>query len=149
MGTDWQEQVRWVIVWNKSKTHMTTVIAEIGINHNGDMNICKKLIDAAVEAGCDAVKFQKRDLNLVYTQEYLESSRESPWGKTQREQKQGLEFDKDDYLEIDKYCKLKGIEWFASAWDLNSQKFLKQFDCKYNKVASALIVYEDLIRDIA
>ena len=125
------------------------IVAEIGINHNGDMSICKKLIDVAVESGCDAVKFQKRDLSKVYTQDFLDSSRESPWGTTQREQKAGLEFSIDEYQEIDRYCKEKGIEWFASAWDLNSQKFLQQFDCKYNKVASAMIVYEDLLKMIA
>ena len=125
------------------------IVAEIGINHNGDMSICKELIDMASESGCNAVKFQKRDINKVYTQEFLDSPRESPWGVTQREQKSGLEFGIDEYKEIDQYCKEKGIEWFASAWDLNSQNFLQQFDCKYNKVASAMIVYEDLLRMIA
>jgi N-acetylneuraminate synthase len=125
------------------------IIAEIGINHNGDMSICKELIDVAAESGCDAVKFQKRDLNKVYTQEFLDSPRESPWGVTQREQKAGLEFDTDEYRVIDQYCKEKGLEWFASAWDLNSQEFLQQFDCKYNKVASAMIVYEDLLKMVA
>ena len=125
------------------------IIAEIGINHNGDMSICKELIDVAVDSGCDAVKFQKRDINQVYTQDFLDSYRESPWGTTQREQKIGLEFDKDQYLEIDQYCKEKGVEWFASAWDLNSQSFLRRFDCKYNKVASAMVVYDDLLKIIA
>jgi len=125
------------------------IVAEIGINHNGDMSICKELIDVAVESGCDAVKFQKRDISQVYTQDFLDSTRESPWGATQREQKAGLEFGINEYQEIDQYCKKKGIEWFASAWDLNSQKFLQQFDCKYNKVASAMIVYEDLLKMIA
>ena len=125
------------------------VVAEIGINHNGDMLICKQLIDIALDAGCDAVKFQKRDLDSVYTQEFLNSKRESPWGVTQREQKQGLEFTLDDYKEIDRYCRTRGIDWFASAWDLKSQEFLKQFNCKFNKVASAMIVYEDLLRIIA
>ena len=125
------------------------IIAEIGINHNGDMSICKKLIDVAVDAGCDAVKFQKRDIDQVYTQEFLDSPRESPWGKTQRDQKKGLEFGKEQYEEIDEYCKKKNIEWFASAWDLNSQEFLRQFNCNYNKVASAMIVYEDLLKKIA
>ena len=125
------------------------IIAEIGINHNGDMSICKELIDVAVDSGCDAVKFQKRDIDQVYTQDFLDSYRESPWGTTQREQKIGLEFDKDQYLEIDQYCKEKGVEWFASAWDLNSQSFLRQFDCKYNKVASAMAVYDDLLKIIA
>jgi N-acetylneuraminate synthase len=125
------------------------IVAEIGINHNGDMSICKKLIDEASQSGCDAVKFQKRDLDKVYTQDFLDSPRVSQWGTTQREQKAGLEFDKNEYQEIDQYCKEKGIEWFASAWDLNSQEFLQQFDCKYNKVASAMIVYEDLLKMIA
>ena len=125
------------------------IVAEIGINHNGDMSICKELIDVAVESGCDAVKFQKRDISQVYTQDFLDSPRESPWGTLQREQKKGLEFGFDEYGEINQYCKEKGIEWFASAWDLNSQKFLQQFNCKYNKVASAMIVYEDLLNMIA
>jgi N-acetylneuraminate synthase len=125
------------------------IVAEIGINHNGDMSICKELIDVAVDSGCDAVKFQKRDLDKVYTQEFLDSPRESQWGTTQREQKSGLEFSKEQYDEIDQYCKEKNIEWFASAWDLNSQKFLQQFDCKYNKIASAMIVYEDLLKMVA
>ena len=125
------------------------ITAEIGINHNGDMSICKQLIDVAVDAGCDAVKFQKRDIDQVYTEEFLASHRDSPWGTTQREQKEGLEFDLKQYEEIDQYCKNKKIEWFASAWDLKSQDFLKNFNCKYNKVASAMIVYEDLLNKIA
>tara|TARA_B100001013_G_scaffold74101_1_gene39434 strand:- start:601 stop:1443 length:843 start_codon:yes stop_codon:yes gene_type:complete len=125
------------------------ICAEIGINHNGDMSICKQLIDAACDSGCDAVKFQKRDLDQVYTQEFLDSPRESPWGTTQREQKAGLEFGLPEYQEIDQYCKDNNIDWYASAWDLNSQEFLRQFDCTYNKVASAMIVYDDLLRMIA
>ena len=125
------------------------IVAEIGINHNGSMSICKELIDVAVDSGCDAVKFQKRDLNEVYTQEFLDSHRESPWGVTQREQKMGLEFDADEYQEIESYCKNKNIEWFASAWDVNSQKFLRQFNSKYNKVASAMIVHTELLKEIA
>jgi N-acetylneuraminate synthase len=125
------------------------IIAEIGINHNGDMSICKELIDVAASSGCDAVKLQKRDLDKVYTQELLDSPRESPWGTTQRDQKRGLEFGKEEYQEIDNYCKSKNIEWFASAWDTNSQDFLRQFDCKYNKVASAMVVDEDLLKSIA
>lgn len=125
------------------------VIAEIGINHNGDVSIAKQLIDVAVDAGADAVKFQKRTIDLVYTRVFLDSPRESPWGNTQRAQKDGLEFDLDDYREIDRYCKDKGVPWFASAWDLEAQKFLRRFDCKYNKIASAMIVYEDLLREVA
>jgi len=124
-------------------------IAEIGINHNGDLSICKKLIDTAKDTGFDAVKFQKRDIDLVYSKELLDSPRQSPWGTTQRDQKKALEFSEADYKEIDLYCKKKKIEWFASAWDLNSQIFLRKFNCKYNKVASAMIVYEDLLHMIA
>ena len=125
------------------------IIAEIGINHNGSLDICKQLIDVAVSAGADAVKFQKRTLELVYTKDLLDSLRESPWGTTQRDQKEGLELSLEDYEQIDQYCKTQKIEWFASAWDLESQKFLKQFDSKYNKVASAMIVYEELLHSIA
>ncbi|OGX23521.1 MAG: N-acetylneuraminate synthase [Omnitrophica WOR_2 bacterium GWF2_38_59] len=125
------------------------VIAEIGINHNGDLGIAKQLIDVAKVAGVDAVKFQKRTIDLVYTKEFLDSPRESPWGTTQRAQKEGLEFGLKEYKEIDAYCKEKGIEWFMSAWDIESQKFSRQFNCKYNKVASAMIVYENLLKEIA
>ena len=125
------------------------IIAEIGINHNGNMKICKQLIDLASESGCDAVKFQKRDIESVYDKELLDSPRESPWGKTQREQKLGLEFDENQYQEIDKYCKEKNIEWFASAWDLKSQEFLRKFNCKYNKIASAMLVNEKLLRMVS
>ncbi len=123
-------------------------IAEIGINHNGDLSIAKNLIDVAKETGCDAVKFQKRTIDLVYKKEFLDSPRESPWGTTEREQKEGLEFGQKEYEIIDSYCKEIGIEWFASAWDIESQKFLRQFDLKYNKVASAMLVYRDLIEEI-
>ncbi len=125
------------------------IIGEIGINHNGDMAICKQLIDVAKDAGADCVKFQKRDINQVYTQEFLDSPRESQWGTTQREQKLGLEFSAEQYHEIEDYCKSKDLEWFASAWDINSQKFLRQFNSKYNKVASAMIVYTELLEEIA
>jgi N-acetylneuraminate synthase len=125
------------------------IIAEIGINHNGDMKICKQLIDLAVTAGCDAVKFQKRDIDSVYSKEMLESNRESPWGKTQRDQKMGLEFNKDEYQEINNYCEAKEIEWFASAWDLKSQDFLSNFNCKYNKIASAMLVNIELLKKVA
>jgi len=121
------------------------IIAEIGINHNGDIGIAKDLIKVAKEAGCDAVKFQKRTIELVYSKELLDSPRESPWGATQRAQKEGLEFGYDEYKEIDRFCGEVGIEWFASAWDLESQKFLRQFNCKYNKIASAMLTYEPLL----
>ena len=124
-------------------------IAEIGINHNGDMKICKQLIDLAVEAGCDSVKFQKRDIDSVYSKNFLDGYRDSPWGKTQRDQKMGLEFNEQDYKEIDNYCKSKKIEWFASAWDLKSQLFLRKFNCKYNKIASAMLINIELLEMVA
>lgn len=127
----------------------TFIVAEIGINHNGDLKLAKRLIDTAVVAGCNAVKFQKRTVDKVYTPEYLAAPRKSPWGETQRAQKEGLEFGKKEYDEIDNYCKEKGIEWYASAWDLDSQKFLQQYDCKYNKVASAMLTKDELLEEIA
>ncbi len=125
------------------------VIAEIGINHNGSLDIAKQLIDVAKEAGANAVKFQKRTIELVYTREMLDSPRESPWGTTQRQQKEGLEFGAAEYDEIDQYCKKVGIDWFASAWDLESQKFLRKYNSKYNKVASAMLTYKPLLEMIA
>ncbi len=127
----------------------TFIIAEIGINHNGDIKLAKKLIDTAVIAGCDAVKFQKRTVDKVYTKEYLDSPRKSPWGETQRAQKEGIEFGKAEYDEINRYCKEKGIMWYASAWDIDSQNFLQQYDCQYNKVASAMLTKDELLVEIA
>jgi N-acetylneuraminate synthase len=124
-------------------------IGELGINHNGDMSIAKQLIDMAKECGFEAVKFQKRTIDIVYDQEMLAQPRQSPWGKTQREQKEGLEFGKKEYDEIDAYCKGKDIAWFASAWDTESQKFLRQYDCAYNKVASAMLTHRPLTEMIA
>ncbi len=124
-------------------------IAEIGINHNGDLKIAKKLIDNASRAEFDAVKFQKRNISKVYSSEFLESQRKSPWGKTQREQKEGLEFNEKKYDEINSYCKDKKIEWFASAWDFSSLEFLDKYDLKYNKIASAMIVDENLLEEVS
>jgi N-acetylneuraminate synthase len=125
------------------------LIAEIGINHNGDMAIAKKLIDAASEAGFDAVKFQKRTIDKVYTQEFLDSPRESPWGSTQRAQKEGLEFSSREYKEIDEYCKERDMQWTASAWDIDAQVFLQQFNCSFNKVASPMLGHIPLLELIA
>ena len=125
------------------------LIAEIGINHNGDMSIAKKLIDASADAGFDAVKFQKRTIDLVYTKEFLDSPRESQWGTTQRDQKEGLEFSSDQYKEIAEYCKKKNIQWSASAWDIGAQEFMKQFNCSFNKVASAMLGHIPLLKSIA
>ena len=132
-----------------NKSNLPFFIAEIGINHNGDLGTAKQLIDMAADAGCHAVKFQKRDIDTVYTQEYLEGERESPWGTTQREQKQGLEFDQQDYDIINDYCDLKGILWSASAWDIESQKFLQQYDLSFNKVASAMLTHHELLQVVA
>ena len=114
---------------------MVFITAEIGINHNGSIDIAKKLIDAAKAAGCDAVKFQKRTIEKVYSKEILDSPRDSPWGKTTRDQKMALEFDKK--------------EWYASAWDRESQKFLQQYNMKYNKIASPMLTHYELIQLVA
>ena len=128
---------------------MVFITAEIGINHNGDIGIAKKLIDLAVYTGCDAVKFQKRTVDKVYSKELLDSPRDSPWGKTQREQKEGLEFSHAQYSVIDKYCKQKGIQWYLSCWDIDSQIQMRKFKTKYNKVSSAMLVHTKLLEAIA
>ena len=128
---------------------MVFIVAEIGINHNGDLKIAKKLIDMAVNAGCDAVKFQKRTVEKVYSKETLDTPRESPWGTTTREQKLGLEFSEKQYKMIDSYCKKKKIEWFVSSWDIDSQINMRKFKTKYNKVASAMLVHKKLLHKIA
>ena len=125
------------------------LIAEVGINHNGDLSIAKQLIQDAAEAGFDAVKFQKRTINLVYEQDFLAAPRESPWGTTQRAQKEGLEFGQADYEEIDAFCRSLGIAWTASAWDLEAQQFLGQFDVPFNKVASPMLGHLPLLEMIA
>ena len=125
------------------------IIAEVGINHNGELEIARQLIDVAAAAGADAVKFQKRTIDRVYTKEFLDSPRESPWGKTQRAQKEGLEFGESQYREIDRYCKERKIKWFASAWDVDSQRFLRKFELEYNKIASPMIVSPELLGEVA
>ncbi len=125
------------------------ITAEIGINHNGDLSIAKQLIDGAKSAGADLVKFQKRTIESVYSKEDLDKFRESPWGTTNRDQKLGLEFGINEFTEIDAYCKKVGIEWFASAWDTESQNFLKQFNTSKNKIASAMLTHLDLANMIA
>jgi len=124
-------------------------IAEIGINHNGDVNIAKQLIKEAKDCGFDSVKFQKRTIDIVYDKKTLDTPRESPWGKTTREQKMGLEFVKSEYDEIDKYCKELNIDWFASAWDIKSLEFLDNYDLKYHKIASAMIVDYEFLNEVA
>ncbi|MBF0130823.1 MAG: N-acetylneuraminate synthase family protein, partial [Alphaproteobacteria bacterium] len=124
-------------------------IAEIGINHNGDLNIAKDMISMAKAAGCDAVKFQKRTVDIVYPPEVLAQPRESPWGTTQRAQKEGLEFSTEDYDEIDRFCRDTGIQWFASAWDIPSLHFLRNYDLPFNKVASAMVTKNDFLVEVA
>ncbi|MBP5183244.1 MAG: N-acetylneuraminate synthase family protein [Lentisphaeria bacterium] len=115
------------------------ITAEIGINHNGDLALACKMIREAAEAGCDGVKFQKRTVDKVYTQEFLASERKSPWGNTQRAQKEALELGEKEYDRIDSCCRECGIEWFASCWDVESQKFLRKYDLQYNKIASPVL----------
>ena len=125
------------------------LIAEIGINHNGDLKIAKQLIKNAKVSGFDAVKFQKRTIDLVYDQITLDTPRESPWGKTTRDQKLGLEFNKKEYDEIDRYCEELNLDWFASAWDVESLKFLENYNLKYHKIASAMIVDHNFLNEVA
>jgi N-acetylneuraminate synthase len=124
------------------------VVAEIGINHNGDLDMAKRLIDVAVAAGCDAVKFQKRTVEIVYTQAELAKLRESPFGTTNGDLKRALEFGRDQYREIDSHCKQAGIAWFASPWDEGSVDFLETFGVPCHKVASASLTDDNLLRHI-
>jgi len=121
------------------------VVAEIGINHNGDLDICRRLIDVAIEAGCDAVKFQKRTVDVVYTAEELARERENPFGPTNGDLKRGLEFDEVDYRAIDAHCRDKGIVWFASCWDEASVDFIERFDPPAYKIASASLTDDALL----
>jgi len=125
------------------------VVAELGINGNGNLALTKQMIKLAKECGADAVKLQKRIIEESYTKEFLASPRISPWGTTQEAQKRGLEYSAEDYWEIDAYCKEIGIPFFASAWSVNAQLFLRQFDLKYNKIASALLNNIPLLETVA
>ena len=125
------------------------LIAEIGINHNGDIEIAKKLIEISKQYNFDAVKFQKRDIDLVYSKEQLDTPRESPWGTTTREQKLGLEFKEKDYDQINDFCKKLKIDWFASAWEKKKFRFFKKYNLKFNKIASAMIVDEDFLKAVS
>jgi N-acetylneuraminate synthase len=122
------------------------IIAEIGINHNGDINIAKKLIDLAAFAGCDAVKFQKRTIDVVYSAEELAKPRENPFGTTNGDLKYGLEFGLKEYKEIDKYCRGKNISWFASCWDEGSVDFIDKFKVPCYKIASASLTDDELLK---
>ena len=128
---------------------MVFIIGEIGTNHNGSIDIAKKIIDAAVNTGFDAVKFQKKSVEKIYTKEFLDSFLESPWGTTQREMRLHREFSENEFKQIDQYCKKRKIEWFFSSWDIDSQISMRKFKTKFNKVASAMLVHEKLLEIIA
>ena len=128
---------------------MVFITAEIGINHNGELKIAKELIEIAKSCGCDAVKFQKRNVEKTYSKEILDIPRESPWGTTTRDEKFHLEFGKSEYDEINKFCFTEAIEWFASSWDIDSQEFLRHYDLKHNKVPSAMLTNLELLDFIA
>jgi N-acetylneuraminate synthase len=127
----------------------TIIIGEIGVNHNGNLEIAKQLIKGAKEAGADIIKFQKRNIDKVYSKEELDKYRESPWGNTNRLQKLGLEFEERDYDFINDYCSEIGIEWMASSWDLDSVAFLKKYNLNFNKIASARLGHLDLLKAVA
>ena len=137
-----------VKIWNKKigENEPAFIAAEIGINHNGDIAIAKKLIDIAVEAGCDAVKFQKRTIEIIYTKEELAKPRENPFGGTNGDLKRGLEFGEEEYAEINRYCKEKGIIWYASCWDEPSVDFIEKFNPPCYKIASASLTDDNLLK---
>ena len=128
---------------------MVFITAEIGTNHVGSIDIAKKIIDVAVETGCNAVKFQKKDVENIYSKEFLDAYLESPWGTTQRSMRLNREFSLEQFKEIDDYCRTKKIEWYVSCWDTKSQIEMRQFNTKYNKVASAMLTHEKLLHLIA
>ncbi len=130
----------------KEINRMVEVVCEIGLNANGDINIAKKIIDVASAAGCQYIKLQKRKIDLVYSKEELDKPRESPWGTTFRDQKLGLEFNKNQYQEIDQYCRSKGIGWFASPWDVVSLDFITGFSIPFIKIPSPLITNKELLK---
>ena len=125
------------------------ITAEIGTNHMGSINTAKKIINVAVDAGCDAVKFQKKNVEKIYTKKFLDSLLESPWGTTQREMRLHREFNDKQFKQIDTHCKRKKILWYLSCWDINSQISMRKFKTKYNKVASPMLVHEKLLEVIA
>jgi len=134
------------------------IIAEIGINHNGDINLAKDMISEAKNCGADAVKFQKRNIDFVYTQEFLEGPRDTPagvlvklpsGGTTQRQQKEALEFNRDEYQQIDEHCKAVDIDWFASSWDVSSLHFMDSFNPPYHKIASPMVTNKLFVEEVA
>ena len=128
---------------------MVFVIGEIGTNHNGSIDITKKIIDVAVNTGFDAVKFQKRNVEKIFPKEFLDLFLDSPWGITQREMRLHREFSEKEFEQIDQYCKKRKIQWFVSSWDIDSQISMRRFKTKFNKVASAMLVHEKLLKTIA
>ena len=128
---------------------MVFIIAELGTNHMGDIQNAKKLINAAAFAGCDAVKLQKKNVEKIYTKEFLDSPIESPWGSTQRDMRQHREFNDNQFKQIALHCKRKKIPWFVSCWDVESQIHMRKFRTKFNKIASAMLVHEKLLHTIA
>ena len=128
---------------------MVTIIVEIGTNHMGDVNVAKRIIDIAVDSGADVVKFQRKNVEKIYTKKFLDSYLESPWGTTQREMRLHREFSDKQFKEIANYCKKKKIPWFVSCWDVESQIHMRKFKTKYNKVASAMIIHKKLLEEIA
>jgi N-acetylneuraminate synthase len=134
------------VPWGEDKP--CYIVAELGINHNGSLETAKQLIDAAVDAGANAVKFQKRTVDVVYTAEELARPRESPFGKTNGDLKRGLEFGRNDYTEFDKYCRAKKITWFASPWDIESVECLDWLQVPFHKVASACVTDFELLKAI-
>ena len=128
---------------------MTFVIAELGTNHMGDIEVAKKINDVAVNAGCNAVKLQKKNVEKIYTKEFLDSLLDSPWGTTQREMRLLREFTDNEFKKIDVYCKKKKLPWFVSCWDVESQKQMRKFKTKYNKIASAMLVHDKLLEVVA
>ena len=124
------------------------IIAEIGINHNGDVDLAKRLISVALAAGCDAIKFQKRTVDVVYTPEELAKPRENPFGPTNGDLKYGLEFEQEEYEEINAFCKSVKMLWFASPWDEGSVDFLERFNIPVYKIASASLTDDRLLRHV-
>ena len=141
------------MIKRKNKKHKlgnyVFITAEIGTNHMGSINIAKKIIDVATDAGCDAIKFQKKNVEKIYTKKFLDSPLESPWGATQREMRLHREFNDKQFKQIDIYCKKKKITWYVSCWDINSQISMRKFKTKYNKVASPMLVHKKLLEVIA
>lgn len=132
-----------------NRTEHVFITAEVGTNHTGDIKIAKKIIDVAKNTGCDAVKFQKKNVEKIYTKKFLDSPLESPWGTTQREMRLHREFSLMEFKELSDHCKQKNIDWYVSCWDIDSQISMRKFKTKFNKVPSAMLVHHKLLETIA